>query len=143
MRTKYTKVFAVLALVACAAQIEGCATYKLANGPLEVSYVLANDYHQAQLTAIEILKDPNVPPMAKGAIKKADAAGNPAIHAVADTAKQYAAIKAQIDAIKAAGGDPTTEKILEAQAALAALKAAILNAQPLIHELLTAIRGIR
>lgn len=119
----------------------GCATYKLAQGPLEVSYVLAKDYEQAQLTAIAILGDPNVHAKVKDGIKRADAAGNPAMHAVAESAKRYAQVKAEIDAIKAAGGDPTAEKVQESMAALEALKASILAAQPLVQQLISAIRG--
>ena len=135
-----------IALIALAITLSfiasGCATYKLAQGPIEVSYVLASDYHQAQLTAINVLADPNVPDVAKDVIRKADAAGTPAIKAVADAAKQYGVIKAEIDAIKAAGGDVPEAKILQAQASLTALRAAITNAQPIVQQLIAAIRGI-
>ena len=136
------KALPALLVLAMASTMQGCETYKLAQGPIEVSYVLASDYHQAQLTAINVLADPNVPESAKTAIRKADAAGTPAIKAVVDAAKQYGAIKAEIDAIKAAGGATPEDKILQSQAALTALRSAITSAQPIVHQLIAAIRGI-
>lgn len=147
MRTQAKAIGALLALALAAGSVQGCAAYKLADGPVEIGYVALDDYRSAQQTAISVVNDPNVPAGVKQAIRQADYAANPldnpqasSIHILRDKLKEYVAIKAEIEALEAAGRDPTQERIEEAMLALAAVRSAITTAQPLIQHLIRAAR---
>lgn len=150
-KSKAMKGLLALALLALAAGgAQGCAPYKLANGPIEIGYVALDDYKSAQETAISVIGDPNVPPSVKEAIRQADYAANPldnpqasSIHILRDKLREYVVLKAEIEALEAAGREPALEKIAEGQLALAAVRSAITTAQPLIRHLIQVARSFR
>ena len=148
MRRMQSKALALAVLLALAANVGGCAVYKLANGPIETGYVALDDYRSAQETAISVIGDPNVPPSVKDALRKADYAANPldnpqgsSVHILRDKLKEYVALKAEIEALQSAGREPTQEKIAEAQLALIAVRSAFTTVEPLIRHLMQAVRS--
>lgn len=139
MKRKYPAFVALVLLASC---VQACAPYRLADGPIDTAYVALNDYEQAQKTAISMQRDPNVPEQVKDALARADYAVNPrdnpqasSIEITRQKLREYVLLKAEIDALRSSGIEPTAEKIALAQTALGALRGAITTIEPLIEHL--------
>lgn len=130
-------------MLAMALVLIGCAPYKAAKGPIEVGYVLLDDYASAQKTAISIIQDPLVPENVKDAIRKADYAANPLghpelspLHIFRDKLKDYVLLKAELDALQSAGRDPGQERIDKTKLALEEAQRAFDSVKPLVLSLI-------
>ena len=134
---------AILAVVVVSigGSFQGCAVYKLAGTPLAKLYVAADDYRSAQEVAISVLQDPNTPAGVKTAIKRADAAGNAALHTAVALADEYRTARKLVTDAQDAGQTPSADAILAAEVALQRLKAAIVRVMPLIEALQNAVRA--
>lgn len=130
----------IFGLLSALCLLAACAV-GTAETPQQKAFALYGTFVTVEEAAATIVLNPTTPDGVVEIIAKTDAVAKPLADAMLEAANAYSLIVAKIEEIEGRGEKPTDELLDLAITALAALTAAIVEAEPSIQALVAAIRA--